>query len=267
MVKNLNQKCAKCGKTNHSTQSHWEKGKHPQKGKGKYVPKASTSSWSGNKKSAYTGKGKEKPKDSLNVLSIIEIPEVNTFSNKSINFSCYITGEKVEWLLDSGCTEHVTPVQSELHNYSEYNPPGKAEITDGKFITIKGQGNIIGHSLLPDNMKLSMEIRRVLYIPDVSKRLFSLITTGRLDHKSETMRWGTIVFQNDIPFIIREPCENKLHYFNFELVRSTDEIPNMVITTISCDYTLWHRRLGHANQHVIHNLADNTEGSPEQSWD
>ena len=34
-VKNLNQKCAKCGKTNHSTQNHWEKGKHPQKGKGK----------------------------------------------------------------------------------------------------------------------------------------------------------------------------------------------------------------------------------------
>ena len=99
-VKNLKQKCVKCGKMNHSTQNHWEKGKHPQKGKGKYVPKASTSSWSGNKKSAYTGKGKEKAKDSLNVLSIVEIPEVNTFSNKSIDSSCYITGEKVEWLLD-----------------------------------------------------------------------------------------------------------------------------------------------------------------------
>ena len=74
--------------------------------------------------------------------------------------------------LSSGCTEHVTPVQSDLHNYREYNPPGKAEITDGKFITIKGQGNIIGHSLLPDKTKFSLEIRRVLYVPDVSKQLF-----------------------------------------------------------------------------------------------
>ena len=41
-VKNLNQKCVKCGKMNHSTQNHWEKGKHPQKGKGKFTPKAST---------------------------------------------------------------------------------------------------------------------------------------------------------------------------------------------------------------------------------
>ena len=43
-VKNLNQKCAKCGKMNHSTQNHWEKGKRPQKGKGKYIPKVSNSS-------------------------------------------------------------------------------------------------------------------------------------------------------------------------------------------------------------------------------
>ena len=54
-------------------------------------------------------------------------------------------GETVEWLLDSGCTEHITPVRSNLHNYKEYDPPGKAEITGGKFITIKGQGNIIRH--------------------------------------------------------------------------------------------------------------------------
>ena len=163
-----------------------------QKGKGKYVPKVSTLSGSG-KKLAYKGKGKGKAKENLNVLSIIEIPEVNMFSNQSIDFSCYIKGEKVKWLLDSGCTEHITPVQSDLHNYKGYDPLGKAEITDGKFITIKGQGNIMGHSLLPDKTKFSMEIRRVLYISDVSKQLFLLIATRSMNNKSETTRWGTIV--------------------------------------------------------------------------
>ena len=85
---------------NHSTQNHWERGKHPQKGKGKYSPKASTLSRGRNINLAYEGKGKGKAKESLNVLLIIEIPEVNTFSNKSIDFSCYITREIVEWLLD-----------------------------------------------------------------------------------------------------------------------------------------------------------------------
>ena len=93
------------------------------------------------------------------------------FSSQSIDFSCYVKGEVAEWLLDSGCTKHITPVRSNLHNYKESNPPGKAEIADGKFITIKGQGNIIGHSLLPDKTKFSMEIRCVLYVPDASTHL------------------------------------------------------------------------------------------------
>ena len=78
----------------------------------------------------------------------------------------------MEWLLDNGCTEHVTPVKSNLQNHKEFNPPGVTEITDWKFITIKRQGNIIGQSLLPNNTKFSMDIRKVLYVPKASKWLF-----------------------------------------------------------------------------------------------
>ena len=116
------------------------------------------------------GKGKENVKEGLNVLSIIGLPEVNTLSSQSIDFSCYEKGDVVEWLLDSGCTEHVTPVKSNLHNYKEFNPHRKAEVTDGKFIDIYGQGTVAGFSLLPDGTKFSMDIRKVLYIPEVSKQ-------------------------------------------------------------------------------------------------
>ena len=39
-VKNLYQKCTKCGMTDYSTQQHWPGGKHPNKGKGKGTPKS-----------------------------------------------------------------------------------------------------------------------------------------------------------------------------------------------------------------------------------
>ena len=55
-VKNVGQKCAKCGKMNHTTQNHWLGGKHPQKGKGQKSQKASGSS--GKKKADKKGKGK-----------------------------------------------------------------------------------------------------------------------------------------------------------------------------------------------------------------
>ena len=59
-VKNIGQKCAKCGKTNYTTQNHWPGGKRPQKGKGQKSQKESKSS--GKKKADKKGKGKEKHK-------------------------------------------------------------------------------------------------------------------------------------------------------------------------------------------------------------
>ena len=40
MMKNIDQKCAKCGKMNHTTQNHWPGGKNPNKGKGQKPQKA-----------------------------------------------------------------------------------------------------------------------------------------------------------------------------------------------------------------------------------
>ena len=212
------------------------------------------------KKPDKKGKGKEKAKDGLNVLSIIELPKVHTISSQSIDFSCYEKGDVVEWLLDGGCTEHITLVKSDLHNYKEFIPHGKAEVASGKFIAIHGHGMVAGFSLLPDGTKFSMDIRKVLYIPEVSKWLFSLIAAGHMNNKSKITRWGTTVSQNGIPFIIGPSCGNKSHYFDLKLTTSDRLMMNVVITTVSCDYTLWHKRMGHANQCIIKNLTENTEG-------
>ena len=48
------------------------------------------------------------------------------------------------------------------------------------------------------------------------------------------------------------------------LAKNPSEIPRAIITTLS-DYTLWHRRMGHAHQHVIKHLGKNTEGGPHQT--
>ena len=135
-IKDLGQKCAKCGKTNHSTQNHWPRGKCPNKGKEQKSKKASGSS--GKKKAEKKGKGKEKAQTSANVLDIVEIGELSITSSKSINFSCYDTSETVEWFLDSGCTDHITPRKSDFVQYRELGQLDKAEITDRKYLKIEG---------------------------------------------------------------------------------------------------------------------------------
>ena len=122
--KNLGQKCAKCGKSNHTTQNHWPGGKHPQNGKGQSSQEALSSS--GNK-----NKAKGKAQGSANVLDIMDLPKLSITSSESINFSCYETSEKVEWFLDSECIDHITPRKSNFVEYRELGQAHIAEITDG----------------------------------------------------------------------------------------------------------------------------------------
>ena len=154
----------------HTTQNHWPGGKHPQKGKGQKSQKVSGSS--GKKKADKKGKGKEKAQMSANVLDIADIGELSITSSKSINFSCYKMSGTVEWFLDSGCTDHITPRERNFVQYSrELGQLHKAEITDGKYLKIEGFGMIIGHSKMPNGNE-SLQTHNVLYISEENKWLF-----------------------------------------------------------------------------------------------
>ena len=117
-VKNIRQKCAKCGKMNHTTQNHWPGGKCPNKGKGQKSQKVSSSSGKKSKVDKIE-KGKEKAPTSANVLEIAGLNKLSITSSESINFSCYKMSEKVEWFLDSGCTDHIPPRKSDFIQYRE----------------------------------------------------------------------------------------------------------------------------------------------------
>ena len=123
-------------------QNHWPGEKHPNKGKGQKSQKASSSS--GNKtKVDKKRKGKEKAQNSANVLEIADLNELSITSSESINFSCYETSEKVEWFLNSGYTDHITPRKSDFVQFRELRQAHNAEITDGKYLRIEGYGTVI----------------------------------------------------------------------------------------------------------------------------
>ena len=170
-MKNIGQKCAKCGKTNHTMQNHWPRGKNPnKKGKGQYRSQRSSNS-SGKKKTDKKGKGKEKAQMSANVLNVPELADLSVQTAQSIDFLCYKMSEKVEWFLDSGCTGHITSRKSDFIQYRELGQVSKAEITDRKYLTIEGYGTVIGHSIMPNQMD-SLQIQNVLYVPQANKWLF-----------------------------------------------------------------------------------------------
>ena len=197
---------------NHSTQNHWPGGKNLNKGKEKLSPKTSGSSGDKKKKSYKgkgKGKGKEKAPESANVYDISRLPDLSITSSESINFSCYKTGRKVEWFLNSGSTEHITPDNHDFVEYREFDTAEKAEITDRKFLTIEGYGTIITHGIMP-NASVSIQIWHALYILEANKWLYSLIAAGQCNCVSTTTKQGTTVTQNGTPFIIGTPKSGNL---------------------------------------------------------
>ena len=146
--------------------------------------------------------------------------------------------ETVEWFLDSGCTDHITPRKSDFIQYRELGQQHNTEITDGKYLTIEGFGTVIGYSIMPHKRE-SMQIRNVLYVPEANKRLFSLIAVGQHGSISQTTNQGTPVSQNGTPFIIGTSKSWKLHSFDMVLAKNPSTVPRAIIATLS-DYTLWH---------------------------
>ena len=80
----------------------------------------------------------------------------------------------------------------------------------------------------------------------------------------ETTAQDTTVSIKGTPYIINTPKSRKLHSFDMVLSKNQEEVPQAIIATLS-DYTLWHRRMGHAHQRVIKHLGKNMEGGPYQT--
>ena len=83
------------------------------------------------------GKGKEKAPGSANVLTVLEMANLSIQMAQSIDFSCHKMSEKVEWCLDSGCTNHIMPSKSDFVQYWELGQASKAEIADGKYLKME----------------------------------------------------------------------------------------------------------------------------------
>ena len=81
---------------------------------------------------------------------------------------------------------------------------------------------------------------------------------------STTTKQGTTVTQNGAPFIIGTFKSGKLHTFDIVLAKNQSKALQAITATLG-DYTLWHKSMGHAHQHMIKHLRNNMEGGPHQT--
>ncbi|GKA57672.1 retrovirus-related pol polyprotein from transposon TNT 1-94, partial [Tanacetum coccineum] len=148
--------------------------------------------------------------------------------------------EPDEWIKDGGCSKHMTGNRKLFSSYKAYN---KGNVIFGSNL----RGNIIGKGAISND---SLKIDNVEHVDNLR---FNLLSIGQIcdnkcrvtlsEHDSEITKDGKLIGRG-----IRKKGLYVMKLRN----KPKDQI---CLATIDENSTLWHRRLGHANMHLIQSLA------------
>ena len=173
--------------------------------------------------------------DSANTVSERRQPLVLTVSTLD---------SKQEWVLDFGCSFHITPQRDVLYNYKDVNG-GKVLMANNTQCDVKGIGNI----KIRNTDGVEVILTDVRYMPQMSR---NLISYGMLEKAGCTYKGGDfkVEFFKDGERVISGNYQDGLYYLKGTVSRGEVNIgkaePNMI--------DLWHSRLGHmsvANMNVL----------------
>ena len=156
-------------------------------------------------------------------------------------------------ILDSGASEHYTPIKDWLIDYKPINNQ-YITVANGTKVPIKGIGNI--PILLNNNKELI--ISKVHYIPNIES---TLISSKELTNKKWSIFFNgdnALITHNKLNIQLKAIWEQNAYYFNFEI--NKDLILNY-INPISEEnkLDLIHQRLNHINRdHLIKTINNYT---------
>ncbi|KAL0357378.1 UNVERIFIED_CONTAM: Retrovirus-related Pol polyprotein from transposon TNT 1-94 [Sesamum calycinum] len=138
-----------------------------------------------------------------------------------------------EWLLDSGCTFHMTPFKEILTNYKSDNS-GSVSMANEKLCDVKGFGDVC----LTFESGFKLTLKNVRHVPDLCH---NLISCAALEEEGLEGRWGKgimKIMKGSLTVFKAEKRRNLyVCHVKYDLLAASVLNKN--------DSNLWHKRLGH----------------------
>jgi len=164
------------------------------------------------------------------------------------------------WFTDSGASDHFSPHRDLFSTFRKLDESTFIETIEGTAIGT-GMGNIILIVLGEDDIEMELQFNDVIYAPNMSTNLFSLIVTYDKGYETRiTLGYGLRIFHGEtlVAAVVRD--QGGL----FRLKTTTDSYAMTAQvskeTTPEIDINIWHKRMNHLDEDNVRRLAKMVEG-------
>ena len=150
------------------------------------------------------------------------------------------------WVLDSGCTSHMTSRREWFCSFHEDGPTTTILLGDDHSVESQGQGSI-KMKCYDGSIKV---LNNVKYVPNLRRNLISTGTLDKLGYKHEGGAGTVRYFMNNVTGLSGK-LTNGLYILNGETVMPE----NCSVAETKVKTSLWHSRLGHMSMNNLKVLA------------
>ena len=161
-----------------------------------------------------------------------------------------LTSHPDEWILDSACTYHMSPMREWFFEFEELDGGVVYMGNDNPCKTVG-----IGSIKLRNHDGSTRILKDVRYVPNLKRNLISL---GLLESKGleVKMRDGILKVTSGALVMLKGVRKNNLYYYQGSTVVGTAAAATSSSSKKDAEATkLWHMRLGHAGEKSLQNLA------------
>ena len=98
--------------------------------------------------------------------------ETRNLCNNVQNDITYYDMRKIDWIFDSGFSDHIVNDDSYIYEYEDLQVPARVKVDDGRSLECTKVGNIATYFVV-NNAMIEIKISNVFYIQNIDKNLIS----------------------------------------------------------------------------------------------
>lgn len=159
------------------------------------------------------------------------------------------------WIIDSGCTAHVTYDRAAFTSYHPFDSPGTLDLGADSYTDIVGSGDV-KISLHSNGCPTECLIHNVLYVPTLRYQLLSVSAMAKRGIRTQFDEHDAKLLQRSTSTVLATATQRDGLYTLDVADKSNPSLPSSPEISLMTSLSIWHQRLAHVHPTGIKSMAE-----------